>query len=80
MRRILSTILRVVAIIAVAVFVYALGYGVGQDDCGGTSTLTIDELTITTDTQTIILKGLESTVDNRQFQKMLDLIEEASIQ
>ncbi len=73
----LNTVLKVVVIIGVIAFLYVLGYGVGHSDADynySDSTLTIDELTVKTDYQTIILKGFKSTADGRCTQELLKLL------
>ncbi len=73
----LNTAVKVVVMVLVVMFFYVLGYGVGHSDADydyGDSTLTIDELAIRTDYQTITLKGFKSTADGRCTQELLKLL------
>lgn len=77
MKNILVRVSRVGIVVFVVVFLYALGYNVGYSSADydySDSTLTIDELTVRTDHQTITLKGFKSTVDGRCTQELLKLL------
>jgi len=78
----LSVVLKVLVIVGIIVFVYALGYNVGQDNVSydySDSILTIDELTIENGGVTVILKGFKSVADGRCMQELLKLLAEMEI-
>ena len=77
MRTKLNIIVKVAVVVLVVMFFYALGYNVGHLDADydySDSTLTVDELTVKTDYQTITLKGFKSTADGRCTQELLKLL------
>jgi len=78
----LNIVVKVAVMVLVIMFFYALGYGVGHSDADydySDSTLTVDELTIRTDSQTIILKGFKSVADGRCTQELLKLLAEMEV-